>query len=123
MLAVTAVTAMQSVHALPAVQAKGWRGWRRRERVLLRDGMEGVRRFVRDPGNGEARVAVRLQWQALIGEFGSSRYHEPRERQPISEVPIDADSQAMKALWCWLCDRSGAGWPRDRDSRVRFGSW
>ena len=66
-LAVTAVQAMQSVHALLAVQAKGWRGWRRRwERVLLQGGMEGERRFLRDPGNGGPRMAVRSRWQGLI---------------------------------------------------------
>ncbi len=74
------VQAMQSVHALLAVQAKGWRGWRRRwERVLLQGGMEGVGRFLRDAGNGEARMAVNSRWQGLIREFGWYRYYEPRE--------------------------------------------
>ena len=49
----------------------GW-GWGLRwERVLLQDGMEGVRRFLRDPGNGGLRMAVNSRCQALIREFGS----------------------------------------------------
>ena len=53
-------------------------------------------------------MAVKSRWQALIREFGSYRYHEPREHHPISEQPIDADNQAIKALWYWLYDRFGA---------------
>ena len=44
---------------------------------------------------------------ARSGEWGS------REHQPISELPIDADNQAIKALWYWLCDWSGAVRPRE----------
>ena len=102
-LAVTAVQAMQSVHALLAVQAKGWRGWRRRwERVLLQGGMEGVRRFVRDPGNEGPRMGVEARGQGLIRRFGSYRYHEPQEHHLVSEQPMVVDSQAIKALGCWL---------------------
>ena len=84
----------------------------RSHRVLLQDGIERLRTFLRNPGNGEPRITVNSRCQALIREFGSYRYHEPREHHPISEQPIDADNHAIKALCYWLYDRFGAVRPR-----------
>ena len=73
-------------------------------------------------GSGEwgARMAVNSRCQALIREFGSYRYHEPREHQPISEAPIDADNHAIKALCYWLYDRFGAVHPRGPRRSIPF---
>ena len=76
------------------------------------DGIERLRAFLRDPGNGAPRMAVKSRWQGLIRGFRSYGYHEPREHHPISEQPIDADNHAIKALCYWLYDRFGAVRPR-----------
>ena len=72
------------------------------------DGIERLGTFLRGPANGEPRITVNSRRQALIRELGSYRYHEPREHQPFSEQPIDADNQAMMALCYWLDDWFGA---------------
>ena len=66
-------------------------------------------------------MAVSSRGQALIGEFGSYRFHEAREHRPISEVPIDADNHAIKALCYWLYDRFGAVHPRGPRRSIPFG--
>ena len=61
--------------------------------------MEGVRRFLRDPGNGGRWMAVNSRWQALrSGGLGVSGSTSRREDQPISEQPMDAENQAMKPV-------------------------
>ncbi len=89
--------------------------------VLLQDGTERLPTFLRNPGSGAPRMTVNSRCQELVREFGSYRYHEPREHYPISEAPSDADNHAFKALCYWLYDRFGAVRPRSREDRIRFG--
>ena len=79
----------------------------RSHRVWIKDGIDRLRTFLRDPGSGEPRITINPRCQALIREFANYRYHEPREHRPISELPIDADNHAIKALCYWLFDRFG----------------
>ena len=53
-------------------------------------------------------MGVEGRGQGLMRGFGSSRYQEAREDQPISEQAMDADGQAMEGLWCGVCGRFGA---------------
>ena len=76
--------------------------------VPLRSGIDRLRTFLRDPASGEARLAVAPECRNLIEEFGLYRYHEASDREPISEIPIDRDNHAIKALTYWLFDRFGA---------------
>ncbi|MDE2920020.1 MAG: hypothetical protein OXR64_09255, partial [Chloroflexota bacterium] len=55
-----------------------------------------------------ARLTVAPECRTLIEEFGLYRYHEASDRAPISEIPIDRDNHAVKALVYWLFDRFGA---------------
>ena len=107
-------------HAAPS-QVEIWRRLARlrlrSHRVPLRDGMERLRTFLRDPASGEPRITISPRCQALIREFGLYRYHEPSEHRPISEAPIDADNHAIKALCYWLFDRFGAVYRRPRRPR------
>ena len=57
--------------------------------VAGRDG-GGAEVLVESGRMGGPRITVNSRCQALIREFGSYRYHEPREHHPISEAPIDA---------------------------------
>lgn len=76
--------------------------------VPLRAGIDRLRTFLRDPASGEARLTVAPECRNLIEEFGLYRYHEASDREPISEIPIDRDNHAIKALTYWLFDRFGA---------------
>ena len=76
--------------------------------VPLRSGIDRFRTFLRDPGSGSARLTVAPECRNLIEEFGLYRYHEDSDRDPISEIPIDRDNHAIKALTYWLFDRFGA---------------
>ena len=92
----------------------------RSHRVLLQDGIERLRAFLRNPGDGEPRITINSRCQALIREFANYRYHEPREHHPVSEQPIDAHNHAIKALCSWLYDRFGAvrlRWTRTTNRR------
>ena len=71
-------------------------------------------------GNGEGRMGVEARGQALIGVFGSYRYHEPREDHTVSEQSIDADIHAIKALSHWLYDRFGVVRPRGSRRSIPF---
>ena len=110
-------------HAMPS-QIEVWMAQARirlrSHRVLLQDGMERLRTFLRNPGTGEARITVNSRCQALIREFANYRYHEPREHHPVSEQPIDADNHAIKALCYWLYDRFGAVRPRGPRQSIPF---
>lgn len=76
--------------------------------VPIRSGIDRLRTFLRDPASGKARLTVAPECQNLIEEFGLYRYHEASDRAPISEIPIDRDNHAIKALIYWLFDRFGA---------------
>ena len=76
--------------------------------VPLRSGIDRLRTFLRDPGSGSARLTVAPECRKLIEEFGLYRFHEDSDRDPISEIPIDRDNHAIKALTYWLFDRFGA---------------
>ena len=76
--------------------------------VPLRAGIDRLRTFLRDPASGDPRLTVAPECPNLIEEFGLYRYHEASDREPISEVPIDRDNHAIKALTYWLFDRFGA---------------
>ena len=76
--------------------------------VPLRSGIDRLRTFLRDPGSGSARLTVAPECRNLIEEFGLYRFHEDSDRDPISEIPIDRDNHAIKALTYWLFDRFGA---------------
>lgn len=76
--------------------------------VPLRAGIDRLRTFLRDPGNGDARLTVAPACRHLIEEFGLYRYHDASDREPVSELPIDRDNHAIKALTYWLFDRFGA---------------
>ncbi len=92
----------------------------RSHRVWINDGIDRLRTFLRDPGSGEPRITISPRCQALIREFGNYRYHEPRENRPISELPIDADNHAIKALCYWLFDRFGAVYRREPRQSIPF---
>ena len=110
-------------HAMPS-QIEVWASMAqlrlRSHRVLLQDEIEGLRTILRDPGSGEPRITVNSRCRALIREFGSYRYHESREHHPVSEVPIDADNHAIKALCYWLYDRFGEVRPRGLRKSIPF---
>ena len=57
---------------------------------------------------GRTRLRVAPTCSNLIEEFGLYRYHEASDLGPISELPIDRDNHAIKALTYWLFDRFGA---------------
>ena len=76
--------------------------------VPLRAGIDRLRTFLRDPASGDARLIVAPECANLVREFGLYRYHEASDREPISEVPIDRDNHAIKALTYWLFDSFGA---------------
>ncbi len=76
--------------------------------VPLRSGIDRLRTFLRDPACGKARLTVAPECRNLIEEFGLYRYHEASDVEPISEIPIDRDNHAIKALIYWLFDRFGA---------------
>lgn len=80
----------------------------RSHRVPLRSGIDRLRTFLRDPASGKARLTVAPECRNLIEEFGMYRYHEASELEPVSEIPIDRDNHAIKALIYWLFDRFGA---------------
>ena len=98
-------------HHASASQVEIWQalaGLRLRSRpVRIQDGIDRLRTFLRDPASGEPRVTVAPACRALMQEFGSYRYHEARDDRPISELPIDRDNHAIKALAYWLYDRFG----------------
>ena len=79
----------------------------RSHRVPLRSGIDRLRTFLRDPASGKARLTVAPECRNLIEEFGMYRYHEASDLEPISEIPIDRDNHAIKALIYWLFDRFG----------------
>ncbi|MDE2768116.1 MAG: hypothetical protein OXO54_13700 [Chloroflexota bacterium] len=76
--------------------------------VPLRSGIDRLRTFLRDPASGRARLTVAPDCRNLIEEFGMYRYHEASDLEPVSEIPIDRDNHAIKALIYWLFDRFGA---------------
>ena len=76
--------------------------------VPLRSGIDRLRTFLRDPASGDARLIVAPECTNLVEEFGLYRYHEASDLEPISEIPIDRDNHAIKALTYWLYDRFGA---------------
>ena len=80
----------------------------RSHRVPLRSGIDRLRTFLRDPASGNPRLTVAPACLNLAEEFGLYRYHEASDREPISEIPIDRDNHAVKALIYWLFDRFGA---------------
>ncbi len=92
----------------------------RSRRVPVRDGIERLRTFLRDPASGAARLTVSPSCPNLIAEFEHYRYHDDSGRRPISEEPIDRDNHAIKALTYWLFDRFGAiGRPPRRSQPFR----
>ena len=76
--------------------------------MRIQDGIDRLRTFLRDPAGGEPRLTLAPACRALMQEFGSYRYHEVRDGRPISELPIDRDNHAIKALAYWLYDRFGS---------------
>ena len=76
--------------------------------VPLRAGIDRLRTFLRDPASGKARLRVAPACRNLVEEFGLYRFHEASDAKPISEIPIDRDNHAIKALIYWLYDRFGA---------------
>ena len=80
----------------------------RSQRVPLRDGIERLRTFLRDPASGRPRLTLAPECRNLIREFGRYRYRETSDREPVAEIPIDRDNHAVKALTYWLFDRFGA---------------
>lgn len=97
-------------HAAPS-QVEVWaslaRVRLRSHRVFLRDGIDRLRSFLRDPATGSPRLAVAPRCRWLIREFGRYRYHDDSGVHPVSEDPIDRDNHAVKALCYWLYDRFG----------------
>ena len=79
----------------------------RSHRVLLRDGIDRLRTFLRDPVSGSPRLAIAPQCRWLVREFGLYRYHDDSDLKSVSEDPIDRDNHALKALSYWLYDRFG----------------
>ena len=79
----------------------------RSHRVLLRDGIDRLRTFLRDPVSDSPRLAIAPQCRWLIREFGLYRYHDDSDLKSVSEDPIDRDNHALKALSYWLYDRFG----------------
>ncbi len=98
-------------HHASASQVEIWQalaGLRLRSRpVGVRDGIDRLRTFLRDPASGQPRLTIDPSCRALIREFGLYRYHGEVEGRPISEEPIDRDNHAVKALAYWLYDRFG----------------
>lgn len=98
-------------HHASASQVEIWQalaGLRLRSRpVRIQDGIDRLRTFLRDPASGDPRLTLAPACRALMQEFGSYRYHEARDDRPISELPMDRDNHAIKALAYWLYDRFG----------------
>ncbi len=57
---------------------------------------------------GNAHLPVAPECRNLIEEFGLYRYQEASDLEPISEIPIDRDNHAIKALTYRLFDRFAA---------------
>ncbi len=80
---------------------------RRHVVVAVAPGIDRLNTFLRDPASGEPRLTLASACGALLHEFGRYRYHEVQDGRPISELPIDRDNHAIKALAYWLYDRFG----------------
>lgn len=97
-------------HAAPS-QVEVWASLARirlrSHRVLLRDGIDRLRTFLRDPVAESPRLAIAPQCRWLVREFGLYRYHDDSDLKSVSEDPIDRDNHALKALSYWLYDRFG----------------
>ncbi len=70
--------------------------------VPIPDGILRYRTFLRDPSTGEPRLFHDPRCKGIIGEYGLYKYHDIREGRPVSEMPIDANNHANKALGYFL---------------------
>jgi len=79
----------------------------RSSRVGILDGIDRLRTFLWDPASDEPLLLVDPRCAKTIAEFGSYRYRDVQDGQPIHEAPIDRDNHALKALGYWLFNTFG----------------
>ena len=61
-----------------------------------------MRTFLGNPGSGELRITVNSRCRSSIREFGFCGNHDPQEHHSVSDLPIEADNQAISVLRYWL---------------------
>jgi hypothetical protein len=76
-------------------------------RVGIVEGILRTRTFFLDPATKQPRLFIAPKCKGLLGELAKYRYHKSAENRPVSELPIDRDNDACKALAYWLYDRFG----------------
>jgi hypothetical protein len=76
-------------------------------RVGIVEGILRTRTFFLNPATQQPRLFIAPKCKGLLAELAKYRYHKSVENRPVSELPIDRDNDACKALAYWLYDRFG----------------
>jgi hypothetical protein len=83
-------------------------------RIGIVEGILRLRTFLVNPETGEPRIYFAPKCRGLLAEFGKYRYPKDSDNRPVTELPIDRDNHALKALSYWLYDRYGPVMRRHR---------
>jgi hypothetical protein len=90
--------------------------------VPIVDGILRHRTFLKDPATGRPRLFHHPRCGGTLREYGLYKYAEDSEHRPQTEIPIDRDNHAMKALAYGLVANFGHVAPARRQRiRVRYG--
>jgi hypothetical protein len=90
--------------------------------VPIVDGILRHRTFLKDPASGKPRLFHHPRCSGTLREYGLYKYAEDSEHRPQTEIPIDRDNHAMKALAYGLVANFGHVAPARRQRiRVRYG--
>jgi hypothetical protein len=89
--------------------------WLKAQPVGIVDGILRMRTILKDPATHQTRIVFAPHLDEVFNEFRSYRYKKEVEMNAISEVPLDRDNHALKALAYWLFDRYG---PVERPHRA-----
>jgi hypothetical protein len=84
----------------------------RTKKVPIPDGINRLRTFLKDPGSKKTRLWFDSKCQHLIKEFGKYRYRSDKEFRSATELPIDRDNHALKALSYYLVYHYGWDYKR-----------
>lgn len=99
-------------HPATASQQEVWRKqtnlWLRCQVVLIHEGIERLRTFLKDPMTKRPRIYFSPKCVMTAWEFEAGyRYHPAVERRPTKEDPVDADNHAVKAVVYGIVDNFG----------------
>lgn len=68
------------------------------QRVPIVDGILRHRTFLKDPETGQPRLFHHPRCKGTIGEYGRYRYRKDADNRTATELPLDRENDAMKAL-------------------------